>query len=259
MSRTGKIARLPSHIRDALNQRIEDGAKARSLVRWLNSLPEVKAVTSADFDGRPINEQNLSDWKQGGFLDWQRRQQVSERVHHLVERSAQFEAAGDDLSIPDRLATVLGAELAAEAQRLLDETAEPAQRWRYLRQALRHLHLLRRGDHWAARARMESVRWQIECEEREYRRQVKEMDDAFQYVMRPIHDATRRAALVDMYGGGEKGAQAADFILEMERKYRVQKFPLGLSTQNPPSPASPDPAPPPPAQPEIKPNQGKSS
>jgi hypothetical protein len=35
--------------------------------RWLNSLPEVQARLATEFDGRAVNEQNLSAWKQGGY------------------------------------------------------------------------------------------------------------------------------------------------------------------------------------------------
>src|ERR1700735_2174125 len=70
MTRTGKIARLPREIRDQLNQRLNDGQSGRRLVTWLNSLPEVQQVLAANFDGRPLTEQNLSEWKAGGYLDW---------------------------------------------------------------------------------------------------------------------------------------------------------------------------------------------
>src|SRR5712664_89126 len=66
----GKIARLPHSIRAQLNLKLHDGIPAKSILPWLNSLPEVKAILAADFDNRPINKQNLSEWKHGGFRDW---------------------------------------------------------------------------------------------------------------------------------------------------------------------------------------------
>jgi hypothetical protein len=77
MTRTGKIARLPRHIRDQLNRHLDDGEPGNRLVEWLNSLDEVKDMLYEDFGGRPVSEQNLSDWKQGGFLDWQQQQYQS--------------------------------------------------------------------------------------------------------------------------------------------------------------------------------------
>jgi hypothetical protein len=33
-------------------------------------LPEVQAILSQHFDGRPIKPQNLYEWKQGGYAVW---------------------------------------------------------------------------------------------------------------------------------------------------------------------------------------------
>jgi hypothetical protein len=38
----------------------------RSLAAWLNGLPEVAELLRDAFDGKPVNEQYLSDWRQGG-------------------------------------------------------------------------------------------------------------------------------------------------------------------------------------------------
>ena len=73
-SRIGKIARLPLPIRQRLNERLENGEPNRRVVCWLNSLEPVQQRLAEYFEGRPINENNLSAWKQGGFRDWQRNQ-----------------------------------------------------------------------------------------------------------------------------------------------------------------------------------------
>ena len=70
MTRTGKIARLPLFIRNLLNKQLQNGRPGTHLIPWLNSLPEVKSVLKAHFRGQPINAQNLSEWKQGGYRDW---------------------------------------------------------------------------------------------------------------------------------------------------------------------------------------------
>jgi hypothetical protein len=236
MTRNGKIARLPRHLRDELNQRLDDGEQGKDLVQWLNGLEEVKDILASDFAGRPVNEQNLSDWKQGGFRDWQRQQERSDSVRRLVEQSDCLDDAADEHSIPDRLAAVLAAELAAEAQALLEETADPRERWQYLRQALRQVHLLRKAGHRAARARMEMARWEIECEQREREQRQREATEAIEAATAPLRDAARRKAMVAAYGGGAEGEKAADFILEIERKYSVATFARSFSGQ--PSPPS---------------------
>ena len=60
-TRNGKIARLPHMVREELNRRIRDGEEGKKLVAWLNGLPKVKAVVAAEFGGKPISEQNLSE------------------------------------------------------------------------------------------------------------------------------------------------------------------------------------------------------
>ena len=66
LTRNGKIARLPRSVRQELNRRLEDGEQGNKLVAWLNGLPEVHAIVAAEFGGKSIREQNLSEWKKGG-------------------------------------------------------------------------------------------------------------------------------------------------------------------------------------------------
>src|SRR4051812_5432844 len=66
ISRIGKVAHLSHSLRERLNLLLLDHEPAKSILPWLNSLPEVKAILAADSDRRPISKQNLSDWKQGG-------------------------------------------------------------------------------------------------------------------------------------------------------------------------------------------------
>lgn len=70
-ARRGKIASLPHALRAELNQRMRDGARGTELIEWLNGLPEVKSILEARFDGKPINDQNLCDWRQGGYAEWE--------------------------------------------------------------------------------------------------------------------------------------------------------------------------------------------
>jgi hypothetical protein len=60
MNRTGKIARLPRHIREEINCRLQSREKGRKILEWFGALPEVAAVTKAEFDGQSISEVNLS-------------------------------------------------------------------------------------------------------------------------------------------------------------------------------------------------------
>ena len=110
-SRNGKIARLPRLIRNQLNTRIEDAEPGPALLKWLNGLPEVQELLARDFESRPINEQNLSDWRQGGFRDWQRNQQINEQVRQLIDISDELGDTADSSNIARRLSDVLIASL----------------------------------------------------------------------------------------------------------------------------------------------------
>jgi hypothetical protein len=73
MAHTGKIARLPHHLREALSHCLQFSHSTTRLTQWLNRLPEVQAVLARDFDGHPIKPRNLRAWKTSGFQEWQHR------------------------------------------------------------------------------------------------------------------------------------------------------------------------------------------
>jgi hypothetical protein len=71
----GKIGRLPKAVREQVNRRLEKGENGRTLVAWLNALPEVQAAL-ARRAGRPGSGSRRSiAWaRQGGCRsgeDWQ--------------------------------------------------------------------------------------------------------------------------------------------------------------------------------------------
>ena len=90
MKRTGKIARLPRALRDQLNQRLHNGEPGVDLIQWLNALPEVQALLAEHFNGVPISPQNLSEWNQGGFLDWLATQDLLEAAREFAADAAQL-------------------------------------------------------------------------------------------------------------------------------------------------------------------------
>src|SRR4051812_46507787 len=116
-TRHGKIARLPKQVREELNRRLENGWRGARLVNWLNSLPEVKEVLRQEFHGRAISEQNISLWREGGFVDWQRHQQTQEQIRWVVERSEDVGESEGDEHLCERVARVAVAELAEHLQR----------------------------------------------------------------------------------------------------------------------------------------------
>jgi len=149
-SRNGKIAHFPQAIREKLNLRLADGERSRSLVQWLNSLPEVRECLATYFDGRPINDVNLSAWKVGGFRDWLRGQEVRARARdffeeavELAEETATFPGNSPLLDrVTDRMALALLQVFRQE------EDSEPGrERTRSMLEISRELTRLRREGH----------------------------------------------------------------------------------------------------------------
>ena len=90
MKRTGKIARLPHHLRNQLNERLHNGEPGVDLIKWLNALPEVQAILAEHFNGVPISPQNLSEWNNGGFLDWLTTQELLEDAREFAANTAEL-------------------------------------------------------------------------------------------------------------------------------------------------------------------------
>ncbi len=107
----GKIGRLAKERREELGERMEDGQTGKELAEWLNSLPEVQALLKAKFGGLPVNEQNVSNWRQSGHKDWLRLREARARVLRLVEDAEELSAVARGHRMGDCLAAILAVEL----------------------------------------------------------------------------------------------------------------------------------------------------
>jgi hypothetical protein len=146
-ARHGKIARLPKEIREQLNRRMENGWRGARLVKWLNELPPVKEVLREEFNGKAVTEQNLSQWRDGGYLDWLRHQGTQEQIRWVVERSEDVDQVEGREHLCERLARVASAELAEHLQRL-SEIDDQKERWKQFREVCLELWRLRNGTHY---------------------------------------------------------------------------------------------------------------
>jgi hypothetical protein len=167
MTRNGKIARLSRAIRDELSRRLQDGEPGVRLVAWLNGLPDTQRVLATDFGGRPISEQNLCEWKAGGYRDWLARQETLSQARELAADAKELTAATDG-RLTDHLATVLAARYAAALSGWDGEVTDE------FRRTLRTLHglcqdivELGRGVHSGARLNLEQERLEREREKTE--------------------------------------------------------------------------------------------
>ena len=111
-------------IREELNQRLDNGQQGPELLAWLNGLPETQAVC-ARFDGKPVNAQNLSVWRTGGYEDWRKRDDLRERLKAKADRCFRLaQETGGSLS--EGAAAILGGQFLEVLER-----ADKALRARY--------------------------------------------------------------------------------------------------------------------------------
>jgi len=161
-TRNGKIARLPKTIREELNHRLEDGCLGPQLVEWLNSLPEVQELLQTEFNGQPINETNLTYWRQGGYLDWLRHQEMQDQIQLLIERSSDIEQEEIDSGhLSDQIARVTNFELAWQIQQL-NTIEDPDKRWKKFQEFSRELCRLQNGAQYARHVQLGWSRWEAE-------------------------------------------------------------------------------------------------
>lgn len=93
--RQGKIARLSAALREELNLRILDGQSGSKILPWLNTHPEVIRVLEEDFEGLHVSDNNLSNWRQGGYVDWLSRRERLTRTKDLAAYSVRLAGATD--------------------------------------------------------------------------------------------------------------------------------------------------------------------
>lgn len=201
ITRNGKIARLPRNIREQLNHRLSDGEPGGRLVEWMNALPEVQTVLATEFGGRPINEQNLSEWRQGGFQDWQKQQERRALVQQLAEEAGELHEDAGGLEVSHHLAAVLTAELAESARELLATITDPRERWARLQEILRELARVRREDQKAGRL-------QIERERRYRERAEEESQEEWRRRHALSSRLLERAYLIDLFAQPDITSQA---------------------------------------------------
>lgn len=161
MTRRGKIARLPNPLREQINHRLQNGVEAKKIAEWLNTLPEVRRLLHAEFDGQPINENNLSNWKLGGYRDWVNLQESLEAVRRFGADAAELKKAGG-AQLTDQLALCLTARIGVALQQQPGDADDAATQLGQLRHFFADLVDLRKGDHDAQRLRLERERIDLE-------------------------------------------------------------------------------------------------
>ena len=143
----GKIGRLPMAIHEQVNRRLEQGERARTLVAWLNTQPEVQTLLAAVFAGKPVREQNLSAWRKNGCQKW--------LLHHRAWDLTQATTPTPDQPLTDQMTGWVTAHYLLAIRKLMEASPGGGPDLKTLRALLQDVVAVRRGDHRAARVQME--------------------------------------------------------------------------------------------------------
>ncbi|HWV99085.1 MAG TPA: hypothetical protein VNZ64_05265 [Candidatus Acidoferrum sp.] len=162
---TGKISRLPRDIREQLNLRLDNGEIAKTLLKWLNSLPEVRELLKAQFHGEPIDHGNLAEYRKRGFRKWQIQRAALVFSSDLPTQ----DSTGQPLVPPHLLEQFvqwisLRLAAAAESSAIAED---PQAQLRDLRNFLADILPLRRAELISRRIRLEEQRLAIACSKNE--------------------------------------------------------------------------------------------
>lgn len=123
-TRQGKIARLPHTLREEVCRRLLDGQTSPMILEWLNHRAEAQAVWERHFEGAPATNQNLSEWRLGGYKDWLERRQKVDQLKTLSSFAVDLARAGGG-TLSDGAAAIAAGKIlevmeSAEEDRILE-------------------------------------------------------------------------------------------------------------------------------------------
>jgi len=234
---TGKIGRLSKDRRHQLSLRIEDGHPGADIVNWLNQQPDVQKILQDQFSGRPISEQNLSDWKHSGHREWLRREEARESALRLIERSDDVIETTHENHLGDRLALLVAEQITRVSLALLEEEPDLEKRWQRLCAIHREVSQLRRDDHRAIRTTFEQERWNLDThikEEAHLERVQKAHQERLFNIFLEQMDIPSNT---ELFGGGDKGRKAAEMLYRL--KCGLPREDLRNGTWQPPKDTAP--------------------
>ena len=154
----GKIGRLPRVLRDELNQRLDNGEKGEPLLRWLNRQPGTLKTMQEHFGSALVTKQNLSEWHQRGYVDWQRQQESMAVAARLLEDASDLKPLATDGPLADRLSELLAVSLGHLLRDAMQLPAGP-EKTRAVLGAAGELIRLRQSDRELERAKREEKDW----------------------------------------------------------------------------------------------------
>ena len=215
--RNGKIAKLPYTVREDLNQRMDSGEDGAELLNWLNGLPEVQESLKANFDGVPVSKQNLCEWRQGGFREWQIRQELISQAYDLSDCGRDMDQVVDRPLLAGDLVAVVAAHYAGLLN-TWDGQADPRfeEKLRVLRGLAHDVALIQRTIHRATNQKNEFEQ-KLEDDHNHV------MEKAKKKLLAPIWAWWQEGTLAQMFGGGEAGKKMAEIVSAIQHDVPVPK------------------------------------
>jgi hypothetical protein len=159
----GFCVKVPKAIRDELNRRLQNGERARSLVAWLNSHPDVQPVIAAEFGGKPVREQNLSEWRNGGYQQFLQQQEVLEMARQLSADAGELQPPGAP-PLTDHIGVWLTARYLLAIRKQAEKNSDGEPDLQALREFCQDFVALQRGNNSAERLKIEQARVERERE-----------------------------------------------------------------------------------------------
>jgi hypothetical protein len=163
-TRISKIARLPADIREQFNRRLHNGEVGRTLLPWVNNLPETKTVLAELFGGKAITHQNLSEWRTGGYQDWLMHQQRLDWFQRLFEQEKELEAPNQCGDMFETMSRFFIFEL-GQAFTAMQNIKNPEVRWAKLQHLTQEFARLQNSYNWSRRVGLEWEKYKDQFEE----------------------------------------------------------------------------------------------
>jgi hypothetical protein len=116
-------------------------------------------VVNAEFDGKPIRKQNLSQWRCGGYREWLKTDLAMAEIRRVVDQGRALKESGKS-TLSDHLGTWVAAQYVATAVEH-DSGSGGEMKWKQLRECCRDVTRMRSADHRAAELRLEQERQQF--------------------------------------------------------------------------------------------------
>lgn len=85
MARHGKIARLKHEHRTHVNEMLRDGASAARVIAFVQKLADAGERDANGDPIEPLNDQNVTNWREGGFREWLKEQERLADMRHKRE------------------------------------------------------------------------------------------------------------------------------------------------------------------------------